>query len=100
MNSQFIRVYQKLDIDQIKDHLLIIGDLTGSCGKCKALNLKIEELKCPECSADFKYLTFRNIKNHLPKIQRIAQERPGIVFVDYEDYHRISGAQNAYKFLR
>jgi len=100
MSSRFIRIYKHLDIDEIKKHLLLWGDLSGQCANCSQIGLKMEGFKCPQCQTEFNYLAFKNIKDHLPKIPKLLQERPQLVFVDYEDFKRISGALKAENFLK
>ena len=100
MAEKFIRVYRKLNIYDIRDHLLIYGDLAASCSKCKALDLKLDEAKCPHCQAEFKYISFRNVKSHLPKILKLMEQKPHLTLVDFEDYTRILGALKAEEFLK
>ena|SRR3989338_2634232 len=100
MNPKFIRVYKKLDIDEIKAHILICGDLSASCGKCNAMSLKFDFVKCPECQTDFKYLAFRNIRENLPKLQKLSDLHKDITFVDFDDFKRISGAVRAEEFFK
>jgi len=100
MSERFIRIFKKFDIKEIGEHLLIYGDLSGNCAKCNAVNLKLDMKECPECKTDFKYISFRNIKSHLPKLQKIIQERPQIIFVDHEDFKKNLGAVKAQEFLK
>ena len=100
MSHRYIRVYRHLDIDEIAAHLIICGDLTATCGHCKAINLKNDMPRCPECNTDFKYIAFRNVKQNMPKIQKIIESSPEIVVVDYEDFARLSAAIKAEKFLK
>ena len=100
MNYKFIRIYKKLDVTEIKEHLIIVGDINASCARCKNLGLKIDALQCPECQTDFKYMAFRKIKDHLPKLQKLSESRPDLVFVDHEDFERLAGALKAEEFLR
>ena len=100
MEEKFIRVYQKLDVKKVKEHLLIHGDLSSSCGNCGELDLKLSDHACPKCRAEFKYISFRNVKNHLPKLQKISAERPSMVIVDFDDYQRISGETRAQNFFK
>ena len=99
MTQRFIRIYKKLDITEVQNHILILGDLSGICGKCQHLGLKVDSPQCPACRGEFKYIAFRNIKNHLPKMKTINETRPDIIFVDYDDYKRITGALKAEKFF-
>ena len=101
MGSQrLIRVYKNLDIDEIKNHVLLYGALAGQCGKCSQLNVKLDAVKCPACSTEFNFIAFSNIKDHLPKIAQIQFERPYVTFVDHDDFKRISGAIKAEGFLK
>ena len=100
MSSKFIRVYKKLNVPEIKEHLIIVGDTSASCAKCKSLGLKIDTLKCPECQAEFKYMAFRKVKDHMPKMQRFSEARPELIFVDLDDFERVSNALKAEEFLR
>lgn len=100
MNEKIVRVYRKLDIHDVREHLLIYGDLSASCSKCKALDIKFETLQCPQCHTAFKYVSFRNVKQHLPKLQKLLETRPEIILVDFEDYSRLAGALKAEEFLQ
>jgi len=100
MTQRLIRVYKNLDIQHIKAHLLIWGDLTASCAQCNNLGLKLDTPQCPQCHTEFKYIAFRNIKDHLPKINKLNQERPELILVDYEDFKRLNGVLKAQEFLK
>lgn len=99
MNPKFIRIYKKVDIDDIREHLLIYGELSGNCSKCKTIGLKFDLRQCPDCNAEFRYITFRNIKENMPKILKLSETHPGVTFVDYDDYKRITGALKAEDFF-
>lgn len=100
MNEKLVRVYKKLDIQHVKAHLLIYGDLGGSCAACQKMDIKLEATRCPECQAEFYYLAFRNPRVHMPKILKLSQERPQAAIIDYEDYSRLVGEQKAREFLK
>lgn len=99
-NQKFLRVYKKFDVVDVKQHLLIYGDLSASCGNCQALDIKFDAVRCPECRADFKYIAFRNIRHHLPKLQKLDDECPHLTFVDYDDFSRTLGLIKAQEFLK
>lgn len=100
MAEKFIRVYSKLDLTKIKLQLLIYGDISGACANCNKIDIKLNDPVCPECKTEFKYVTFRNIKSHLPKLQKLSAERPSVTVVDYDDYKREAGASKAEDFFR
>jgi len=100
MSEQFIRVYQNRNIKDIEEHLLAYGDTSGSCAKCNALDLKLALTKCPKCGTYFKFVSFRNIKVHLPKVQKLKSDRPDVEIVDFDDFKRMSGERKAREFLK
>ncbi|OGX33866.1 MAG: hypothetical protein A3C36_00160 [Omnitrophica WOR_2 bacterium RIFCSPHIGHO2_02_FULL_52_10] len=100
MTEKFIRTYKKFDMNEVRGHLLIYGDLSAQCAACQAVDLKLEETACPKCHAEIKYIAFRNVRSHLPKLQKINAQRPGLHIIDYEDYARELGAMKAKEFLK
>lgn len=100
MSQRFVRIYKKLDIHELTRHLLIYGDLSAQCANCRAMDLKPEVPSCPKCHTEFQYIAFRNVRNHLPKLQKVSGERPEVLFVDYDDYKRNLGELKAREFLR
>jgi hypothetical protein len=99
MSDKFLRIYKKFYIDEVKVHLMTYGALTGMCANCRDMDAKLDMLKCAQCGTEFKYIAFQNVKDHMPKMLRIAQERPNIIFVDYDDYKRIEGEEKAKNIL-
>ncbi len=93
--ERFLRIYKKFYLDEVKTHLMTYGALSGICANCKSMDVKIDVPQCPQCHTEFKYIAFQNIKDHMPKMLRIAQERPQIIFVDYEDFKRLEGEEKA-----
>ena len=100
MSDQLIRFYKKADAAVIKKNLLIHGDLTASCGNCQAMDFKWETTHCPACQAEFKYISFRNVRTHIPKIYKLMEERPTVMIIDYDDYSRNLGASKAKDFFK
>ena len=99
MSKQLIRVYHNLDFEDVRAHTLEYGVLSGICSKCKHLNVRLEDIGCPQCGTSFKYIAFQSVREHLPKLLRISQERSGVQFVDYQDFKRIEGEQKARSIL-
>ena len=40
-----------------------------------------------------------NLRDHMPKMQRIANERPDLVFLDYDDFKKVEGELRARDIL-
>lgn len=99
-SRRLVRIYQSLDLKDVTKHLLIYGAISGTCAHCNKLGVKLENLKCPQCGMEFKYISFQNVREHLPKLQKIQAERPGITLIDYEDYKRLTGEIKAQEFLK
>ena len=95
MSERFLRIYKKFHLDEVKTHLLTYGALSGTCANCKNMDLKLDMKECPQCTTVFKYIAFQNVKDHLPKMQRISHERPEIIFVDHDDFKRLEGEEKA-----
>jgi len=89
-----------MDLTEVKEHVLIYGDLAANCGNCQEIDIKLDAITCPKCKTDFRYIAFRNIKHHLPKLPKILAEKPYIIFVDYDDFAHLWGAKKALDFLR
>ena len=99
MKKQFIRIYYNLDFDEVKQHTLEYGVMSGVCSNCKEMSVKLDTLFCPKCNTSFNYIAFQNVKEHLPKLIRIHAERPAVQFIDYQDFKRIEGEQRARRIL-
>lgn len=95
MSDKFIRFYQPMEVEHIKPHLLVYGDLGGACENCKAMDIKLDLESCPKCGTAFHFISFRNIKSHIPKIKKLFVERPNISIVDFDDYKMAMGASKA-----
>ncbi|MBF0386108.1 MAG: hypothetical protein HQL27_09620 [Candidatus Omnitrophica bacterium] len=100
MADNLIRIYGLLDSKAIKPNLLIYGDLSAACAKCNKIDLKLDNANCPGCNTEFKYIAFRNVKVHIPKIHKLLNEKPHIKIIDFDDYKRNEGASKAEDFLR
>ncbi len=100
MSERLIKIYKQLDIHKIQEQLLVWGELSGHCAHCSAMGLKMEMPHCPQCRTTFKYIAFRNIKDHLPKVHKIIRDRADLMIVDYDDFKRVSGALKAEEFLK
>jgi hypothetical protein len=100
MDEKLIRIYKSVDLRHMKKQLMIYGDTSGVCGHCDKMDLKLEMDRCPECQTAFSFISFRNVKTHLPKILKLIEHRPNLLIVDFEDYRQGLGAVKALDFLK
>lgn len=85
--SELVRVWKELDIKDVSGHLLIVGSLTADCSNCRELGINyVTSKSCPKCGVDFKYIASRN-----KEVRKIREKRPDLIFIEFEDYKKITG---------
>lgn len=90
-NQKSVRVWQNLKVDEVRQHLLLVDDLYGSCGNCKQLGLNyLKDSKCSGCGTTFRYLA---TKLHNPAdvakiLNRINKESLKLTVIDRDDFER------------
>ena len=99
MNPKLIRIYRKIDIDDIKEHLMICGDVSVSCSKCNTMSVKLDMTQCPECRTEFRYIGFRNVRDNMPKILKMNETRQ-LTLINFDDFKRMTGEAKAQDFFK
>ena len=103
MAKHYFRVGQEIDFDVISKHLLIVGELSGDCFSCRQIGIDYSREKyCPGCKTDFRYISYRKPFSSITTAQigRLAQRRPDLVYIEYNDIKEISDrlkAKNIFK---
>lgn len=93
--NELIRVWKEIDIKDVSSHLLIAGLSSGDCSNCRELGINYSTAaSCPKCGTDFKYIASRG-----KEIRKIRDRRPDLIFIDFEDYKRITGFLKAKDFF-
>jgi hypothetical protein len=103
MGNCFVRVAQERDFEDIRKHLLVVGELAGDCFSCRHIGIDYAHEKyCPGCRTDFKYMTLRKPLGSASAAQmaRLCQKRPDLIYVEYADIKEISDRQKAKSFLQ
>ncbi len=86
-----VRVWQTLKVDEVRQHLLLVDDLYGSCGNCKQLGLNyVKDAKCSGCGTTFRYLAtkLRNPADVAKILSRIKKESLNLTVIDRDDFER------------
>lgn len=101
---EYFRVFKPLDFDEVKKHLVIMGDLSADCAACRALGVDaIKDTSCPECGTYFKYVTSRRMEGNPGErfswAKRVQGSRPDLVMIDYTDYMKLLGQKKARDFF-
>ncbi len=100
----WIRVWEEKELSEIEKHILLIGDVKGDCGQCRELGLDYKTVKqCPHCQTSFQYITCRRFESNPGErfsiVKRLAAIRNDLIWIDYEDYKKITGRQRAREFF-
>ncbi len=101
----YLRIWQACDVAGITEHLMIVGDVSADCAKCRHLGIDYSQTKnCPSCGTHFTFIASRNTgvldKGRGATVKRIKDRRPDLTFIDYEDYKEITGKQQARDFFK
>lgn len=98
MKKKMLRIYQTVDFEDVRQHTLLYGDLAGSCSHCNALNVPLSASICPECRMEFRYIAFRSVQHHRPKMSKLISENPRVLLIDFDDYKRTLAEVKAQEF--
>ena len=94
---EHIRVWQEVSIEEIKEHIIMVDDKYGHCPNCMKIGIELRDLKrCPSCEREFKYATSKEARGGKTEIvTRTRKKLPDLIFVDYDDYERVTGKKKA-----
>ncbi len=98
MKKILVRVAQEQDFDTLSKHLIVVGELTGECFACRHVGIDYSREKyCPECKTDFRFIASRKraSDNNAVLLSRLAQRRPDLTYVEYQDIKGTSDRQKA-----
>ena len=85
MAIRLMRVWKQLDSEDVRRQLLIIGDLSAECAKCKAIGIDHRRAeRCPSCGAVFQYMAARHASGVV--VRRLVGLRPDLVPIELEDF--------------
>ncbi|MBI4394792.1 MAG: hypothetical protein HY583_01205 [Candidatus Omnitrophica bacterium] len=100
----WLRIWAEKELTDVEKHLLIIGDAKGDCASCRELGLDYKTVKqCPHCQTNFTYVTCRRFETHplerFQIVKRLSEARNDLVWIDYDDYKKLTGRQKARDFF-
>jgi hypothetical protein len=101
--SAVIRTYKYYDINEVKAHLLIVGQLTADCANCKAIGIDyLAQKACPECKSEFKYIATRQNEGKFPShlLKKLQENQPNLELIDYSDFKLASDRSQAHSFFK
>ena len=101
--KQAIRIWQYVDLEQIRKHLLLVDDLYGTCGNCKQIGLNYtKDTSCSKCKTEFHYLATNQKKlADIAKIlKRIQSSNLNLIVIDRSDFEHSSAKLSAQLLFR
>ena len=104
MTNLYLRSWQAYPINEVKNHLLVVGDSLADCANCRQLGLDPwKSFICPECKTKFTFIASRRSVTHPSErfliAKRIIEKRPDLRFIDYDDFQKAVGNQAARDFF-
>ncbi|MFH2137989.1 MAG: hypothetical protein ABII88_05725 [Candidatus Omnitrophota bacterium] len=104
MANALMRIWAERDIDEVKKHLLLAGELSANCDNCQELGINfMKEAVCPSCGTAFKYIALRkkdSFRETQNMIARLKENRPDLTILDYEDIKRACAKSKANDIFR
>ena len=93
----WLKVWEKIDINKVKNNLLVIGAYKAECFNCHNIDIDKDKAKCPYCGAEFKYVAFRE---HFPGTKELnsLKERECVV-IDWQVFKKEIDRQKAKEIL-
>ena len=96
--KSLLRVWQELDLQDLQQHLIVVGELSCECFSCHEVGIAKSARACPKCQNYFKYMGFRR-KVTPQYLRKVKEELPHIILVDFEDFKKSLGQRDARKLL-
>ena len=102
MSKAYIRIWQEAEMDFVKQHLIVIGELTGDCSNCKHIGIDYHTAKtCPNCNTVFNYIASRSVSSDYGGlVKRVKDIRPDLIFIDLADFKHITEKNKAREFFK
>ncbi|HDP79869.1 MAG TPA: hypothetical protein ENN21_03395 [Spirochaetes bacterium] len=94
----YMRTWTELDIKEVEEHIVVIDDKFGFCPGCREIGIGLENLSlCPKCGRELKYATSREARGAkaAEAVARARRKLPNLVFIDYDDYERLTSKKKA-----
>lgn len=104
MGRDFLRTFKAYALEEVTQHLLIMGDLSADCASCRNLGIDpYQAASCPQCGTPFKYMASRRVENFPGErgqfARRMSEKRPDLILIDYGDYTKAVGHKKARDFF-
>ncbi len=93
-----LRIWKELDLKEVEQHLIVVGELTAECFPCHQIDLEKKAVQCPYCGAQFKYMGFRR-RVDIGYIRKLKEELPYMILIDFDDFKKNMGKSDARKLL-
>ena len=96
MSKHYVRVWKELDVEEIKKHLLVMGQASGLCENCNTLIPDYKQNFCPNCQTKFQYVTLRSeLGQDASFYRKLNDIFKDFICIDYSDYKKLSAKAKA-----
>ena len=93
-----IRVWKDLDLKDVAQHLIVVGELSAECFSCHQVGVESKAVQCPQCQTYFKYMAFRR-RREMGYLRKLSGDAPHLTLIDFDDFKLASGKTAARKLL-
>lgn len=93
-NSIWVRVWNRVNVRNVSERLMVVGVLQAECYKCHNPMLEAGARRCPECGTTFSFVAFR--KNVLP---RDLEHYADLTMIDLDDFMKEMNRHKAHSLF-
>ena len=93
-----LRTWQEFDLKDVEKFLIVHGELSAECYACHKIGLELKAISCSNCGTYFKYIGFRR-KVTISYLHKLRQETPHLTLIDFDDFKKATGNQDARRLL-
>lgn len=94
----FLRAWKQYGLEEIRQSLLVMGELRGECFNCHTLEIEKGSTKCFKCGAIFRFIGFRKEVDG-SYVSKLKDTYPGAVFIDFGDFKKALSKKQARNIL-
>jgi len=93
-NSIWVRVWNRVSVQNVSDRLMVVGVLQAECHKCHNPMLEAGARRCPECGTTFSFVAFR--KNVQPRDLELYAD---LTMIDLDDFMKEVSRRKAHNLF-
>ena len=101
MSTKFLRVWKEVNIEQIKDHIAVLGMKSAICQKCKNNIADLSNCECDNCGTKIQYLAFRQEIVEDPSFfAKLKVWQDKFICIDFKDFSSMAARMKAHDIFK